>query len=79
MHLNDPRLLRSDCYIDGRWEAADDGRTLAVSDPASGYGIAEVPLMTAVETGGRSMRRPRTAGVAGKDGQGARRRAAPLV
>jgi succinate-semialdehyde dehydrogenase/glutarate-semialdehyde dehydrogenase len=36
MHLTDPRLLRSDCYLDGRWEAADDGRTLAVSDPASG-------------------------------------------
>jgi succinate-semialdehyde dehydrogenase/glutarate-semialdehyde dehydrogenase len=50
MHLNDPRLLRSDCYIDGRWEAADDGRTLAVIDPASGVAIADVPLMTAVET-----------------------------
>jgi len=51
MHLNDPRLLRSDCYIDGRWEAADDGRTLAVVDPASGVAIADVPLMTAAETG----------------------------
>ena len=50
MHLNDPRLLRSDCYIDGRWEAADDGRTLAVIDPATGAAIADVPLMTAVET-----------------------------
>jgi succinate-semialdehyde dehydrogenase/glutarate-semialdehyde dehydrogenase len=50
MHLNDPRLLRSDCYIDGRWEAADDGRTLAVIDPASGAAIADVPLMTAAET-----------------------------
>ena len=50
MHLNDPRLLRSDCYIDGRWEAADDGRTLSVVDPASGAAIADVPLMTAAET-----------------------------
>ncbi|MBE2257568.1 MAG: NAD-dependent succinate-semialdehyde dehydrogenase [Candidatus Accumulibacter sp.] len=50
MHLNDPRLLRSNCYIDGRWEAADDGRTLLVSDPASGGTLGEVPLMTAVET-----------------------------
>jgi hypothetical protein len=33
--LNDPRLLRSSCYIDGRWEAADDGRTLVVIDPAT--------------------------------------------
>ncbi|WP_313951440.1 NAD-dependent succinate-semialdehyde dehydrogenase [Accumulibacter sp.] len=51
MHLSDPRLLRSNCYIDGRWEAADDGRTLVVSDPASGETLGEVPLMTAVETG----------------------------
>ncbi len=50
MHLNDPRLLRSDCYIDGRWEAADDGRTLSVVDPATGAAIADVPLMTAAET-----------------------------
>ncbi|WP_291995441.1 NAD-dependent succinate-semialdehyde dehydrogenase [Candidatus Accumulibacter sp. ACC003] len=50
MHLSDPRLLRSNCYIDGRWEAADDGRTLLVVDPASGATLAEVPLMAAGET-----------------------------
>ena len=50
MHLTDPRLLRSNCYVDGRWEAADDGRTFAVRDPASGETLAEVPWMTATET-----------------------------
>ena len=50
MHLTDPRLLRSNCYLDGRWEAADDGRTLLVSNPADGEIIGEVPMMAAVET-----------------------------
>ena len=50
MHLTDPRLLRSNCYVDGRWEAADDGRTFTVRDPASGETLGEVPWMTATET-----------------------------
>ncbi|MBL8424762.1 MAG: succinate-semialdehyde dehydrogenase [Candidatus Accumulibacter phosphatis] len=50
MLLVDPRLLRSNCYVDGRWEAADDGRTLVVLDPASGDPLGEVPLMGAAET-----------------------------
>ncbi len=50
MHLTDPRLLRSNCYVDGRWEAADDGRTFTVRDPASGEILGEVPWMTATET-----------------------------
>ncbi len=50
MLLVDPRLLRSNCYLDGRWEAADDGRTLVVLDPASGDPLGEVPLMGAAET-----------------------------
>jgi succinate-semialdehyde dehydrogenase/glutarate-semialdehyde dehydrogenase len=51
MDLADSRLLRGECYVDGRWQAADDGRTLAVSDPASALVIGEVPLMGAVESG----------------------------
>ncbi len=51
MHLADSRLLRGECYVDGRWQAADDGRKLAVSDPASALVIGEVPLMGAVESG----------------------------
>ena len=50
MHLADSRLLRTRCYLDGRWLAADDGRSFAVNDPASGGKLAEVPLMTAAET-----------------------------
>jgi len=50
MRLADPRLLRTLCYLDGRWLAADDARSFAVSDPASGGKLAEVPLMTAAET-----------------------------
>ena len=50
MRLADPRLLRTRCYLDGCWLAADDGRSFAVSDPASGGKLTEVPLMTAAET-----------------------------
>ncbi len=50
MQLTDPLLLRSNAYIDGRWEAADDGATFAVADPASGGKLGEVPQMGARET-----------------------------
>ncbi|MFC5299764.1 NAD-dependent succinate-semialdehyde dehydrogenase [Azospira restricta] len=50
MQLNDPLLLRTSAYVDGRWEAADDGASFAVTDPASGEKIGEVPQMGARET-----------------------------
>jgi succinate-semialdehyde dehydrogenase/glutarate-semialdehyde dehydrogenase len=50
MRLADRRLLRTRCYLDGCWLTADDGRSFAVSDPANGGKLAEVPLMTAAET-----------------------------
>ncbi len=50
MKLDNPILLRSNAYIDGRWEAADSGATLVVADPASGDQLGEVPLMGAAET-----------------------------
>ncbi|MDX9706074.1 MAG: NAD-dependent succinate-semialdehyde dehydrogenase [Azospira sp.] len=50
MQLADPLLLRTNAYIDGRWEAADDGAAFAVTDPASGEKIGEVPQMGARET-----------------------------
>ena len=34
--LNDPTLLRTQAYIGGAWVDADDGKTLAVSNPATG-------------------------------------------
>ena len=50
MQLENPILLRSNGYIDGRWEAADSGATLVVTDPANGERLGEVPLMGAAET-----------------------------
>ncbi|MDQ5917650.1 MAG: succinate-semialdehyde dehydrogenase / glutarate-semialdehyde dehydrogenase [Pseudomonadota bacterium] len=50
MQLTEPLLLRSNAYIDGRWEAADSGATLLVTDPATGDKLGEVPLMGAGET-----------------------------
>jgi succinate-semialdehyde dehydrogenase/glutarate-semialdehyde dehydrogenase len=50
MQLAEPILLRSNAYIDGRWEAADSGKTLYVTDPASGELLGEVPAMGTNET-----------------------------
>ncbi|MFK8328406.1 NAD-dependent succinate-semialdehyde dehydrogenase [Pseudomonas sp. BJa5] len=49
MQLNDNTLLRQQAYIDGRWCDADDGRSLAVSDPANGTLLGHVPLMGGAE------------------------------
>ncbi|AOZ08430.1 NAD-dependent succinate-semialdehyde dehydrogenase [Cupriavidus malaysiensis] len=38
-----PELLVSRCLIDGAWRDAADGRRFAVTDPASGALLAEVP------------------------------------
>ena len=45
-----PDLLRSLARIGDRWLAADDGRSFAVRNPASGAPLADVPLMGAGET-----------------------------
>lgn len=50
LELNDPTLLRTQCLIDGAWIGADDGRTLAVTNPASGAVVAAVPDAGASET-----------------------------
>lgn len=50
MELQDPTLLKTAAFIGGRWLAADDGARLAVSDPASGQLIAEVPHCGSVDT-----------------------------
>jgi succinate-semialdehyde dehydrogenase/glutarate-semialdehyde dehydrogenase len=50
MLLNDPKLFRSQAYIDGAWADADDGRTMMVTDPATGETIGAVPSMGAAET-----------------------------
>ncbi|MDM0071542.1 NAD-dependent succinate-semialdehyde dehydrogenase [Variovorax sp. J31P207] len=48
--LNDPTLLRSQCLIDGRWVDADNARTIAVHNPATGALVGQVPEAGEAET-----------------------------
>jgi len=49
LELKDPQLQRQQCYVDGKWIDADNGRTLDVTNPAAGGRIATVPEMGAAE------------------------------
>ncbi|GAB4374393.1 MAG: NADP-dependent succinate-semialdehyde dehydrogenase [Kiloniellaceae bacterium] len=48
--LSDPKLFREQCYIDGRWADADSGKTIEVTNPATGEVLGTVPNMGAAET-----------------------------
>ena len=50
LELNDQRLFRQQCYIDGRWCDADDGGSEEITNPADGEVIGTVPVMGAAET-----------------------------
>jgi succinate-semialdehyde dehydrogenase/glutarate-semialdehyde dehydrogenase len=50
LELTDPTLLRTQCHIDGRWLSADDGRVIAVRNPATGAHVADVPDAGVAET-----------------------------
>jgi succinate-semialdehyde dehydrogenase/glutarate-semialdehyde dehydrogenase len=50
MQIKDASLLRSQAYVNGAWVGADDGRTYAVTDPATGEKLADAPRMGAAET-----------------------------
>ena len=50
MKLADPQLLKSQCYVDGRWIDADGGRTIAVRNPATGDPVGTIPEAGAAET-----------------------------
>jgi succinate-semialdehyde dehydrogenase/glutarate-semialdehyde dehydrogenase len=50
LELSDRSLLRQSCYIDGQWVGADDARTFAVTNPATGEQLAVVPDAGAGET-----------------------------
>jgi len=50
LSLKDPKLLRQQCYVDGQWVDADSGKTLAVTNPATGEVLGSVPSMGAAET-----------------------------
>ena len=43
--LKDPTLLRTQCFINGRWCDADNGETITVTNPATGEVIGTVPRM----------------------------------
>ena len=48
--LKDPKLLRSQCYLDGQWVDADSRKTFSVDNPATGDTLALVPDMGIAET-----------------------------
>ncbi|AON56039.1 NAD-dependent succinate-semialdehyde dehydrogenase [Herbaspirillum seropedicae] len=48
--LNDPDLFRMQCPIGGHWQDAQDGATIAVTDPATGLTLGTVPAMGTAET-----------------------------
>jgi succinate-semialdehyde dehydrogenase / glutarate-semialdehyde dehydrogenase len=50
MNLKDPSLLRNQCYIDGKWVAADSGAVREVRNPATGEVLSTVPYAGAAET-----------------------------
>lgn len=48
--LKDPGLFRQQAYINGQWCDADNGETIAVTNPATGAVLGTVPQMGANET-----------------------------
>jgi succinate-semialdehyde dehydrogenase/glutarate-semialdehyde dehydrogenase len=50
IQLTDQALLKTQAYIDGQWQDADSGETVAVTNPANGELIAEVAKCSTVET-----------------------------
>ena len=50
MQLKDAKLFRQQCYIDGTWQKADKGATVAIDNPADGKRLGTVPEMGAAET-----------------------------
>ncbi len=50
MKLQDPRLFREQCFIDGSWVGANGGGTLPVHNPATAATLGVIPNMGVVET-----------------------------
>jgi len=48
--LQDPRLFREQCFIDGSWVGADGGGTLPVHNPATAEPLGAIPNMGTGET-----------------------------
>jgi hypothetical protein len=78
LKLNDPSLLRHQCFIDGQWR--DGTAQIDVTNPANGQLVGTVPRFGNVETRpSHRSRPPRLAGLASQDRQGTRRVTAPMV
>ncbi len=67
LNLNDPTLLRTDAYIDGRWTATD--ARFAVIDPATGEDLADVADCDAATTNARNLTQPTRPGEGGRPGE----------
>ena len=50
LKLKDPSLFRQQAYVAGQWIDADDGKTVAVTNPATGEQLGTVPVCGAKET-----------------------------
>ncbi len=50
LQLKNPALFRQQCYLDGAWLDADNGRSIAVNNPATGQILGSVPDMGVAET-----------------------------
>jgi len=50
MPINDPSLVREQCYINGQWVDADSGETMDVTNKATGEVLGTVPKMGTDET-----------------------------
>ncbi|MWD26300.1 aldehyde dehydrogenase family protein [Aquicoccus sp. SCR17] len=48
--MEDPRLVRSFSYIGGKWVSGEEGKTIAVTDPASGEWIGEVARLSGAQS-----------------------------
>ncbi len=48
--IKDQSLFRQQCYIDGQWLDADSGKTIDVTNPATGEVLGTIPMMGASET-----------------------------
>jgi succinate-semialdehyde dehydrogenase/glutarate-semialdehyde dehydrogenase len=50
LSLKDPSLFRQQCYINGQWVDADSGKTVEVTNPATGEVLGTIPNMGTAET-----------------------------
>src|SRR5665213_2992745 len=49
LKLNDPKLLRTQAYVDGAWVGAASGETFAVTNPAGGEILATIANLDAAD------------------------------